>query len=194
MRPLELRSSMSWTQCFSVDLIQLDHTTNKVSEGKSYDLLLLMEIRRPDIDSQQFYRAEKNWSHQNLEKLLEEYSTFLSKETHDVLAGDFTVFAQLKKLSAHYWRQKNKEYFGTYCGETPRFSRRPSLTEVFPGAKHVDAEVEKMFKGKVNQDKTRFRIYEAYWNHQYSTKEIAKFLKRSEKSIKQELEDYDDRF
>jgi hypothetical protein len=184
----ELKSSIS------VDLIQLERTSSgEVVEDRTYDLLLLMEIRQPDLDRKQFYGADKEWTNDYIETVLLKYVTFLKNHARDVLTGDFSIFPELKKLSAHYRRQKNKEYFGTYSGETPRFSVRPTLTEVFAGAKDVDPELEKLFRGKLNQDKTQSRIYEAYWDHNYSVSEIASFLNRSEGSIKRELDNYDDR-
>src|SRR5882724_1401861 len=181
-----------WKSQVSVNLVELERTPTEVTEQKRYDLLLLMEIRRPEIDPHKFYRDDKNWTNNYIEELLRAYGSFLRDDARDVLTGDFSIFPELKKLSAKYRRQKNKEYFGTYTGESPRFSTRPTLEQVFAGAKDVDPELERLFGGSLNQDKTQLRIYEAYWDHQYSIREIADFLSRTEESIRRGLDDYDD--
>ena len=139
-----------WNSSVAVDLVKLERTPAEVFEGKGYDLLLLMEIRGPEIDRKEFYRVNKEWTNDYIEKLLCEYASFLSEQAGDVLTGDFSVFPELKKLNAQYRRQTNKELFGTYCGESPRFSTRPTLQQVFAGAKDVDPELEKLFGGKLN--------------------------------------------
>jgi hypothetical protein len=174
-----------------VDLVQLERTEEETVDNRSYDLSLLMELRHPDIDRTQSYGSDKNWSDEYFKKLLQKYAAFLKEEAHDVLTGDFTIFPELKKLSAHCWRQKNKEYFGTYIGESPRFSTRPTLAQVFAGAKEIDLELERL--SGLTQNKTQWRIYEAYWDHQYSIRQIADFLNQTESSIEKELDDYDDR-
>src|SRR2546423_1488875 len=87
----ELESSIT------VDLIQLERTLEETLERRSYDLLLLMELRRPDIDRTQFYGGDKEWSNDYVEKLLREYARFLKEDAHDVLSGDFTIFPELTK-------------------------------------------------------------------------------------------------
>ncbi|SRR6266480_2289590 len=183
-----------WKSQVSIRLSRLKHTPSEVLEDKKYDLLLLMEIRRPEIDRHKFYGGDKDWTNDYLEERLREYVSFLKENARDVLEGDLSVFPELKKLSAHYRRQKNKQYFGTYNGGSPRFSTHPTLEQVFAGAKDVDPELESLFGGKLNQDKTQSRIYEAYWDHQYSIRELAQFLNQSEEAINQELEDHDDQF
>jgi len=182
-----------WNSHVVVDLVKLVRTAAEVLEEKSYDLLLLMEIRRPEIDAHKFYGDDKTWTNDYIAERLREYASFLQEDARDVLTGDFSIFPQLKKLSAKYRRQKNKEYFGTYSGGSPRFSTRPTLKQVFAGAKDVDPELERLFGDRLNQDKTQSRIYEAYWDHQYSIPEIADFLNTTEESIKHELDEYDDR-
>ena len=183
-----------WKSLVRVDLSKLERTTTEVEEGRSYDFLLLLELRRPEINAHEFYGQDKDWSNEYIDALLRKYEQYLRESAQDVLSGDFSVFPDLRKLSAHYRRQKNKEYFGTYGGESPRFSVRPSLEQVFAGAKEVDPELEKLFGNKLNQDKTQYRIYEAHWDHEYSISEIADFLNQTEDAIEQQLEDYDDHY
>lgn len=183
-----------WKSQVSVALSKLERTTAGLEKGKSYEFLFLLELRRPEIDAHEFYGQDKDWSNEYIDAVLRKYAQYLRESAHDVLIGDFGVFPELRKLSAHYRRQKNKELFGTYVGGSPRFSVRPSLEQVFAGAKDADPELERLFGGKLNQDKTQSRIYESHWDHQYSVSEIADFLNQTEEAIEQQLEDYDDRY
>lgn len=181
-----------WKSHVSIDLVQLEHTASEVTEGRKYDLLLLMQIRRPAIDANKFYGDDKDWTGVYIEERLREYANFLTEGARDVLTGDFSIFGELKKLSGKYRRERNKELFGTYTGGSPRFSTRPTLVQVFAGAKDVDPELARLFGNKLNQDKTSSRIWEAFWDHQYSVPEIAEFLNETEGSIERVLDEYDD--
>src|SRR4026208_659993 len=44
-----------WRSQVSIDLAQLERTASEVTEDRKYDLLLLMQIRRPAIDANKFY-------------------------------------------------------------------------------------------------------------------------------------------
>jgi hypothetical protein len=183
----ELKSQLS------INLVKLERTGSEVTEAAKYDLLFLMQLRQPEIDVNKFYGDDKEWTDAYIEQRLREYAIFLRESAHDVLTGDFSVFPELKKLAARNRREKNKEIFGTSTGESARFSTRPTLAQVFEGAKQVDPELERLFGGKLNQDKTDSRIYEAYWDHEFSIPEIADYLKETEESIQQQLDRYDDR-
>ena len=176
----------------SISLVKLERNANKVTEGRKYDLLLLMELRQPDTDPEKFYGADKKWTNDYIDERLREYAGFMKQHAREVLTGDFSSFPELKRLSAKHRRERNKELFGTYSGISPRFSTRPTLAQVFAGAKEVDPELAKLFGNKLNQDQTPSRIYEAFWDHQYSIREIAGFLNRTEESIERKLEEYDD--
>ena len=182
-----------WKSQMSINLVKLERTASEVTEGRKYDLLLLMQIRRPENDANKFYGDDKEWTDDYLEERLREYASFLTEGARDVLTGDFSIFPELKKLSAKYRRERNKELFGTYTGGSPRFSTRPTLEQVFAAAKDVDPELARLFGNKLNQDKTPSRIYEAYWDHQYSISAIAEFLNETEESIERALDEYDDR-
>jgi hypothetical protein len=181
-----------WKSALWVELIRLRQEDSEVIEAERYGLSLLMETRRPDRNSNQARATGQEWSNEFLENLLREYANFLREYGSDVLTGDFTVFPVLKKLAAHYRRKRNKELFGTFSGETPRFSERPTLDELFADAKRVDPTLEKLFRGKLNQDKTPLRIYQAYWDYKYPIKEIADFLNVGEHSIKHSLDESDE--
>jgi hypothetical protein len=161
--------------------------------GKPYDLMLLMEIRAPHINLNQFYGTDKQWSPEYIQELLEQYAGFLKEQAADVLTGDFSFLPDFKKLYAQRSREANKESFGTYTGISPRFVTRPTLQEVFAIAKVRDPSLDILFGGKLDQDKTAGCIYEAFWDHGYSTNEIAQFLNTSENSIQEILDEYDDR-
>jgi hypothetical protein len=181
-----------WESLVSISLVKLEPTGSEITEGKRYDLLLLMEIREPAIDANKFSGGDKEWTNAYIEERLHEYTSFLKEGARDVLTGDFSIFPELKKLSAHYRRKHNKDLFGTYSGITPRFSTRPTLAQVFAGAKDTDPYLVKLLGNKLKQDKTASLIYEAYWDHEYSTLEIAQFLNEPEESIHRKLEEQDD--
>jgi len=187
-----IKVGYEWESQLGVTVVRLERNATEVSEGKGYDLLFLMGLRKPQTNVHNFYGADKEWTNSFIEDRLRDYANFLKEDARDILTGDFSVFPELKKLSAHRRRQTNKEYFGTYCGESPRFSEHPTLAQIFTGATDIDPELKRLFGDKLSQDKTQFRIYEAYWDHQYSVREIAEFLNRNDRSIKQELEDFDD--
>ena len=181
-----------WKSALWVELVRFRQAGSQVVEAERYGLSLLMETRRPNRKHDQSNGPDREWSNQFLESLLSEYANFLSEYGRDVLTGDFSVFPVLKKLAAHYRRKRNKELFGTYSGESPRFSKRPTLGELFSDAKRIDATLDKVFEGKLNQDKTPLRIYQAYWDYEYPIREIADFLKVSEQSIKDSLDESDE--
>lgn len=182
-----------WKSQVSIRLVKLKRTGSEVTEAASYDLLFLMQLRQPEIDVNKFYGDDKEWTDAYIEQRLREYAIFLKESARDVLTGDFSVFPELKKLTAKNRRETNKAMFGTSTGESPRFSTRPTLEQVFEGAKDVDPELERLFGGKLNQDKTDSRVYEAYWDHEFSIPEIAHYLNETEESIQQRLDEYDDR-
>ena len=182
-----------WNSQISISLVKLDRTESEVTEVSTYDLLFLLKIRQPSIDTNKFYGSDEEWTDAYIERLLREYETLLRENARDVLTGDFGIFPELKKLAAENRRKWNKETFGTSTGESARFTSRPTLDQVFEGAKEVDPELERLFGGKLNQDKTDSRIYEAYWDHQFSIREIADYLNESEESVQRQLEQYDDR-
>ena len=127
-----------WASQISVSLIKLKRESNKVLVDKRYPLLLLMEIRRPSTDATMFSGTHKIWTNEYVEKLLREFANALREDGGDVLRGDFRIFAELKRRRAHYRRQQNKEDFGTYTGESPRFSSQPTLEEVFADAERIN--------------------------------------------------------
>ena len=182
-----------WKSRLWIDLVKLERSGNEVTEASRFDLFFLLQIRQPAIDTKNFHGGDKEWTTGYIEQLLREYATLLRENARDVLTGDFSIFPELKKLAAANRRKWNKEMFGTYSGGSPRFSSHPTLEQVFAGAKDVDPELERLFGDKINQDKTDSYIYEAYWDHRYSIREIGDFLKETEETIKRKLDEYDDR-
>jgi hypothetical protein len=182
-----------WNSQISISLVKLDRTESEVTEASTYDLLFLLKIRQPSIDINTFHRSDKKWTDAYIERLLREYETLLRQNARDVLTGDFGIFPELKRVAAEHRRNWNKETFGTSTGESPRFTSRPTLQQVFEDAKEMDPELDRLFGGRLNQDKTATRIYEAYWDHQFSIREIADYLNESEESVHRQLEEYDDR-
>jgi hypothetical protein len=182
-----------WEWQVSISLVKLERTASEVREATKYDFLFLLQIRQPSIDTNRFHGEDKEWTNANVEQLLREYVTLLRENAGDVLAGDFSIFPELKQLAAEHRRKWNKEIFGTSTGESARFSTRPTLAQVFDGAKAVDPELERLFAGKLNQDKTDSRIYEAYWNHEFSIPEIADYLNETEESVQRRLDQFDER-
>jgi hypothetical protein len=57
----------------------------------------------------------------------------------------------------------------------------------------VDPELERLFAGKLYQDKTDSRIHEAYWDHEFSIPEIADYLNETEESVQRRLDQFDER-
>ena len=131
----------------TVDLIVIRRQTSDTTAEKSYDLTLLMELRRPDIDTHKFYGRDKVWTDDHVHALLGEYANFLVEDARDVLAGDFSILPALKDLGAQRRRESNKKLFGTYSGESPRFSARPTLDDVFADIHDFDPDVARLYGG-----------------------------------------------
>lgn len=188
-----LHLTYEWKSCIWVSVVRLKRIGKEVAEIAKFDLFFVLEIRQPEIDSGKFHGSDKEWTTPFVEELLREYALLLRKSANDILTGDFSIFPELKKLAATNRRKRNKELFGTYSGGSPRFTTRPTLEQVFAGAKDVDPELERLFKGQLNQDLTDSRIYEAFWDHEYSVREIADFLNETEESTQHTLDEYDNR-
>ena len=184
--------SYEWQSSLSIDLVKLERSGNKVTEAAKAGFSFLLQIRQPAIDTSKFHGSDKEWTTAYIEQLLREYATLLRENARDVLTGDFSIFPELKKLAAANRRNRNKEMFGTYNGASPRFSSHPTLEQVFAGAKDVDPELVTLFGDTINQDKTDSYIYEAYWDHRYSIREIGDFLNETEETIKRKLDEWDD--
>jgi hypothetical protein len=79
-----------------------------------------------------------------------------------LLSGDPSSIQNLQRLRARFMREQNQQMFGTSTGETPRFTTRPTLPELFAEAS--------------NDDITCARAYQAVWDYGYSNAEIGAFL------------------
>ena len=74
-------------------------------------------------------------------------------------------------------REENLRNFGTSTGDTPRFTRRPTLEELFADAK--------------NDGMVQARAYQAYWDYDYNIITIAAYLATSEDDVKGMLAAWD---
>jgi hypothetical protein len=172
---------------------ELEHAPDRTYVSKSYGLHVVVEERCPGRE------AELGWGHaygrateQDLETFLRAQATLLRECAAELLTGEFGIFPALKKRTAEHRRRRNKELFGSYSGETPRFASRPALSELFAGAKDEDPELTELLGGRLNQDKTGFKIYQAYWDYEYPIPEIAKFLSVDEEAVRRALDEQDD--
>jgi hypothetical protein len=187
-----LKVRYEWKQLVDVGFSKVKLTPSGPVDEKPYDLLFLIQLRAPEIDPTQFY-GKREWTDHYVERLLSIYATFLNERARDILTGDFNILPEVKKLAAQKGRQYNKEVYGTYAGITPRFTSRPTLPEVFEIAHSYDPSLEELFGGKLDQDKTTDCIYEAFWDHEYSIKEIASYLNTDEESIQRALNESEER-
>lgn len=188
-----LHFTYEWKSRLWVSLVRLKRIGREVAEIAKSDFLFVLQIRQPEIDSSEFHGGDKEWTTAFVEELLRDYVMLLRKSAPDILTGDFSIFPELEKLAAANRRKWNKEMFGTSSGESARFTTRPTLEQVFAGAKDRDPELDRFFGRKLNQDRTDVCIYDSYWDHQYSIREIADFLNVSEESIQSSLDEYDNR-
>ena len=84
----------------------------------------------------------------------------LRRHAADLLRGERTRVPRLRRLRAAETRRENKESFGTSTGETPRFSGRPTLEELF-------ADV-------TNEGLMTPRAYHAVWDYDYPLAKIGR--------------------
>jgi hypothetical protein len=108
------------------------------------------------------------WS--SLRPCLAELADLLKTHAIDILAGHQDRLPGLRRLQAQRKRQDNQERHGTATGETPRFSRRPSLPQLFSDTLGNPGLLEP-------------RAYQAVWDYGYSVAELADFLKRSNDDV-----------
>lgn len=188
-----LHLTYEWKSRMWVSLVKLQRLGKEVTEVAKFDFLFVLQIRQPEIDNNDFHGGDKEWTTTFVEERLRDYATLLRKSARDVLTGDFSIFPELKKLSAANRRKWNKEMFGTSSGESARFTTRPTLEQIFAGAKDRDLKLDRFFGRKLNQDRTDVCIYDSYWDHEYSIREIADFLNETEESIQHALDEYDNR-
>jgi hypothetical protein len=178
----------------SVSLGKLERTDGKTVDTRLYPLRAVVAERCPEnLPKIEWGHANGKASEQDLHDALHAYAALLKEYAGDMLGGDFGVVPALKKRTAEFRRQWNKEVFGTYSGESPRFSARPTLAELFADAKSVDPTLEQIFGNALNQDKTGYRAYQTYWDYEYPVAEIAAFLNVDEAAVERMLEEQDER-
>ncbi len=113
----------------------------------------------------------------DLEAALVEMGALLRQHAADVLRGDFRVFAELRPLLCAERRAENQRRFGTSTGESPRFTGRPTLAELFADLTTPWLRVP--------------RAYQAVWDYGYSRAEIAAHLAISEPAVEELLAEWD---
>jgi len=111
------------------------------------------------------------------EDALAVHAELLRRHAADLLRGERTRVPRLRRLRAAETRRENKETFGTSTGETPRFTGRPTLEELF-------ADV-------TNEGRVIPRAYQAFWDYAYSLAKIGRFLDLGEKAVQAMLDEWD---
>ena len=114
---------------------------------------------------------------ESLEETLAVHAELLRRHAVDLLRGERTRVPRLRRLRAAEVRRWNTEYYGTSTGETPRFTRRPTLEELF-------ADV-------TNEGLLTPRAYQAFWDYDYTLTEIGRFLDLGEDDVQAMLDDWD---
>lgn len=113
----------------------------------------------------------------SLEQALALNAELLRRYAADLLSNDRDRVAGLRRLRADEARRRNKEEFGTSTGETPRFSERPTLEQLFSDADDEGLQVP--------------RAYQAHWDYGYSLAEIAEFLDVKPERVQAMLDQWD---
>ena len=113
----------------------------------------------------------------SLEETLAVHAELLRRHAADLLRGKRTRVPRLRRRRAEEVRRDNKERFGTSTGETPRFSGRPPLEELFADVSNDGMKIP--------------RAYQAYWDYAYSLAEIGRFLDVGEEEVQAMLDDWD---
>ena len=136
-----------------------------------HGLVMLVRDRAPEEAARLLGEVE------SLERTLAVHAEFLRRHAADLLRGERTRVPRLRRLRAAETRRENKETFGTSTGETPRFTGRPTLEELF-------ADV-------TNAGLVTPRVYQAFWDYDYSLAEIGRFLDLDDEDVQAMLDDWD---
>lgn len=145
-----------------------DATRKRVDQHSLYHLV---QDRAPDEASRLRAKVE------SLEQALALNAAFLRRHAADLLGGERSRLARLRRHRAAETRRRNKEDFGTSTGETPRFTGRPTLEELFADVTNEGLNIP--------------RAYQAHWDYGYPLAEIARFLDRTEEEIQAMLDRWD---
>ncbi len=103
------------------------------------------------------------------------------KYARPLLMGDPWAIKSLRTLRAEWLRKRvievreeNKRRGFTSTGETPRFTTRPTLAQLFAGTPNASHRM--------------VRIYQAVWDYHYSLQEVATFLGMTKDAVQSELD------
>jgi hypothetical protein len=121
--------------------------------------------------------AVESLSAGSLTERLAAQAELLKTHAADLLSGDFSRRDRLRRIRAEQTRISRKEHFGTSTGETPRFTERPSLDELFSEAD--------------NEGIRDARCVQAYWDYDYSLSEVGTFLSESDDEVQARLDRWD---
>jgi hypothetical protein len=136
-----------------------------------YGLLALVEDRDPG-EADRLRGAEDS-----LQGTLKVHADLLARHGADLLRGETGRIPRLRRARARATREENKALFGTSTGETPRFSSRPSLEELFADA--------------ANDGMRTARAYQAFWDYNFALAEVADFLGETEDAVQARLDEWD---
>ena len=106
------------------------------------------------------------------------------KYARPLLVGDPSAIKSLRALRAEWLRKRvievraeHKRSGFTSTGETPRFTTRPTLAQLFAGTPNTTHRM--------------VRIYQAVWDYNYSPQEVATFLGMTKDAVQAELDRWD---
>lgn len=147
-------------------------TTRRVAEN--YWHIYLVRDAHPEDEGQLVTLVQED---AGLRKVLAAFAASLRRSGWDLLEGDYSRATRLKRLRAEDERRANQEEWGTSTGETPRFSTRPTLEQLFADA--------------TNDGIREARCYQAVWDYHFSLAELATFLAIDEEGVQRLLDQWE---
>lgn len=136
--------------------------------------IYLLRDAHPEDEAQLVTLVQEN---AGLRKVLAAFAASLRRSGSDLLEGDYSRAKRLKRLRAEHERRANQEDWGTSTGETPRFSTRPTLEQLFADA--------------TNDGIRAARCYQAVWDYRFSLAELATFLTTDEGEVQRLLDQWE---
>jgi hypothetical protein len=188
-----LANVSTWYEVFSPPWTSIERLDREYVQDVG--IQYLMEERCPELlPAEDAEDGGFGNSPEEVRQVLQLHARVLREYGRDLLEGDFRIFPRLRQRQAVAMREQNRRLFGTSTGETPRFDFRPSLEQLFASGEEREPPpvgVEAANSAGIPAQ-TWARIYQAFWDYEYSVAQIAEFLNISREQVQESLNEWDE--